>query len=85
MDEYTLIDMMFASEPIDTFMELWESRKSDFDWEGLLHMCYCEESYGSVGGDEGYLDNHPINRERLSYLAKLIAFLESNGVVEDEE
>lgn len=43
-------------------------------------MCYCEESYESVGGDEGYLDNPPINHERLAYLEKLIKFLEDNGI-----
>ena len=34
-------------------------------------MCYCEESYESVCGDEGYLDNPPINHERLAYLEEL--------------
>lgn len=43
-------------------------------------MCYCEESYYSVGGDEGYLANLPINHKRLSYLEKLIKFLEDNGI-----
>lgn len=43
-------------------------------------MCYCEESYESVCGDEGYLDNPPINHERLAYLEKLIKFLEDNGI-----
>ena len=45
-------------------------------------MCYCEESYESVGGDFGYMENPPINHERLAYLEKLIDFLESNGIVE---
>jgi hypothetical protein len=48
-------------------------------------MCYCEESYESVGGDEGYLPNPPINHERLSYLKELIAFLEGNGIKEAED
>lgn len=79
--EFVLIDMMFDSRPIEEFQQLWES-KENLDWGELLHMCYCEESYESVGGDEGYLDVPPINHERLTYLEKLIAFLESHGIEE---
>ena len=79
--EFVLINMMFDGRPVEEFQQLWES-KENLDWGELLHMCYCEESYESVGGDEGYLDNPPINHERLSYLKKLISFLKINGVEE---
>ena len=81
MDEYKLIDMMFDSCPIEEFQQLWES-KENLDWGKLLHMCYCEESYESVGWDEGYLENPPINHERLAYLEQLISFLEDKGIEE---
>ena len=45
-------------------------------------MCYCEESYESIGGDDGYLENPSINVERLKYLEQLIEFLEGLGVKE---
>ena len=83
MDEYKLIDMMFDSRPIEEFQQLLES-KENLDWGELLNMCYCEESYESVGGDEGYLENPPINHERLSYLEQLIAFLKEKGIEEKE-
>ena len=38
--------------------------------------------YESVGGDYGDEDDPPIDRERLSYLEGLIAFLEEKGVEE---
>ena len=79
-DEYTLIDMMFENAPIEAFLELWEAKISELDWSRLLNMCYCEESYVSAGGDDGYLPNPPICYERLSYLEGLIAFLEGKGV-----
>jgi hypothetical protein len=79
--EFVLIDMMFDGCPIEEFQQLWES-KENLDWGELLHMCYCEESYESVGGDEGYLENPPINHERLAYLEELIAFLEDKGIDE---
>ena len=83
MDEYKLIDMMFDSRPIEEFQQLLESNKN-LDWVELLHLCYCEENYESVGGDEGYLENPPINHERLSYLEQLIAFLKEKGIEEKE-
>ena len=83
MDEYKLIDMMFDIRPIEEFQQLLES-KEDLDWSSLLHMCYCEERYESVGGDEGYLETPPINHERLSYLEQLIAFLKEKGIEEKE-
>jgi hypothetical protein len=79
--EFVLIDMMFDGCPIKEFQQLWES-KENLDWGELLHMCYCEESYESVGGDEGYLENPPSNHERLAYLEQLIAFLEDKGIEE---
>ena len=72
---------MFNSRPIKEFEQLWKVEK-ELTWGPLLHMCYCEESYESVGGDEGYLENLPINQERLSYIQTLIAFLEENGIEE---
>ena len=74
-----LIDMLFDRRPIEDFEKLWNS-KEDLDWSGLLNMCYCEESYESVGADEGYLDKFPINHERLEFLRKLINFLEDKGI-----
>ena len=79
--EFVLMDRMFDSQPIEEFQQLWES-KENLDWGELLHMCYCEERYESVGGDEGYLENPPINHERLAYLKQLIAFLEDKGIAE---
>jgi hypothetical protein len=79
--EFVLIDMMVDGCPIEEFQQLWES-KEKLDWGELLHMCYCEESYESVSGDEGYLENPPINHERLAYLEQLIAFLEDKGIEE---
>lgn len=83
MQEYDLIDMMFESEPIETFEKLLNEDNEGLEWGELLHMCYFEESYESVGGDSGYMENPPINHERLAYLEKLIRFLESKGIVED--
>ena len=83
--KYILIDMMFDSRPIEEFESLLKSGKRGLAWGRLLHMCYCEESYESVGGDKGYLPNPPINHERLSYLKELIAFLEGNGIKEAED
>ena len=82
-DDFRLIDMMFSSEPIELFQKLFAENREDFDWEQLLDMCYCEESYESVGGDDGYLDNPPINNERLEYLEKLIKFLVDSGIKAD--
>ncbi len=45
-----------------------------------MHSCYWEQSYESVGSDEGYLDDPPINEKRLKYLEELIDFLEKAGV-----
>ena len=84
MDDMTLIDMMFDSEPVEKFEELLKLGNIGVEWGELLHMCYCEESYVRVGGDEGYLPNPPIDRERLAYLEKLIALLESYGITENE-
>lgn len=83
--KYILIDMLFDSRPIEEFESLLKSEKKGLSWGRLLHMCYCEESYESVGGDEGCLPNPPINHERLSYLKELIAFLEGNGIKDAED
>lgn len=83
-DEYTLIDMMFEGSKIDSFKSLWDKDKDAEKWGRLLHMCYCEKSYESVSGDEGYLENSPINVERLKYLQRLIDFLEKLGIKEVE-
>ena len=83
-DPLCVIDMMFASEPIEKFEKLLNEGNSELDWGSLLHMCYCEESYESVGGDDGYMENPPIKYERLEYLGKLIEFLESKGIKEEK-
>ena len=80
--EYLLIDMMFDSKPIEEFEKLWKDRTCDAGWSELLHMSYCEQSYISVGGDEGHLENPTIDHKRLAYLEKLIAFLEGKGIKE---
>lgn len=79
-DEHDLIDMMFESTDIDTFKLLWDNDNDAKKWSELLHMCYWEQSYESVGGDEGYLEDPPINEKRLKYLEELIDFLEQSGV-----
>jgi len=78
--EYTLIDMMFEGSSIDSFKSLWDKDNDAEKWSELLHMCYWEQSYERAGGDEGYLDNPPINAERLNYLEELIKFLEESGI-----
>ena len=79
-DEHDLIDMMFESTDIDTFKLLWGKDPDAKNWSELLQSCYWEQSYESVGGDEGYLDDPPINEKRLKYLEELITFLEESGV-----
>ena len=79
-DEYDLIDMMFEGTDIDTFKLLWGKDKDAKKWSELLHLCYWEQSYESVGGDNGYLDDPPINEKKLKYLEELIDFLEKAGV-----
>ena len=74
--------MMFDSRPIEKFEELLKSGNPGHEWEELLHMCYCEESCERVGGDEGYMQNSPINHERIAYLNNLIALPESCGIKE---
>ena len=83
-DTYTLIDMLFDRCPLQDFEKLLKSGDKMLDWGELLHMCYCEESYASVGGDEGYLENSPVDFKYLAYLEKLIAFLEENGIKESD-
>lgn len=79
-NENDLIDMMFDGADIGTFKLFWEMDKDVKKWGTLLNMCYWEQSYESVGGDEGYLDDPPINTKRLEYLEELIKFLEELGV-----
>ncbi len=79
-DENILIDMMFDDSSIDSFKSFWDKDKDAEKWGRLLHMCYCEKSYVSVGGDEGYLENPPICFKRLKYLEELIDFLEKLGI-----
>ena len=80
MGSNKLIDMMFEGKPIEAFERIMKSEGTQLEWGALLHMCYCEESYERVGGDEGYKENPPINKKRIAYLSDLIAFLESNGI-----
>ena len=79
-NESDLIDMMFDDVDIGVFKALFEKDKDPKKWSTLLHMCYWERSYERVGGDLGYLENPPINEERLKYLDELIAFLEGAGI-----
>ena len=83
VDGRKLIGMMFDSASVDDFARLWDADKDPKAWGALLHMCYWEESYVSVGGDEGYKENPPICRERLYYLRELIDYLEKLGVQAD--
>ena len=83
MKKRNLTTMMFASEPIENFKKLLEEDvANELDWGVLLHMSYMEKSYESVGGDNGFMDNPPINYRRIEYLGKLIEFLEENGIKE---
>ena len=82
-DGVYLIDMMFASEPIDKFQKLWDIEENTRAWQELLHMTQCELEYARVGGDEGYLEIPPINYEHIKYLEKLIVFLKSKGLTEE--
>ena len=79
-NENTLVDMMFRGSGIDSFKHLWDKDKDAKKWGTLLRLCYWELSYARVGGDEGYLENPPINTERIAYLEELITFLENAGV-----
>ena len=80
MENYTLINMMLEESPIEDFEELLKTQREKLNWLKLLEYCYTEESYESVGGDLGYMDNPPINYKRIEYLNNLIAFLENNGI-----
>ncbi len=83
-DDFTLIDLMSNYEPLETFQKLFLEYRDLLDWGYLLHMCYCEESYESVGGDFGDEENPTINYARLVYLKELIKFLEDNGIKASE-
>ena len=61
LDRRDLVQMMYGSESIENFKDLWEQDKDPEKWSQLLHSCYWELSYTRAGGDEGYLDNPPIN------------------------
>ena len=80
IDGRDMIHMMYGNESIETFKALWEQDKDLEKWCQLLHACYWELSYTRAGGDEGYLDNPPINVERIKYLEELVAFLEGEGI-----
>ena len=80
IDGRDMIHMMYGNESIETFKALWEQDKDPEKWSQLLHSCYWELSYTRAGGDEGYLDNPPINMERIKYLGELIGFLEEVGI-----
>ena len=80
IDGRDMIHMMYGSESIETFKALLEQDKDLEKWSQLLNACYWELSYTRAGGDEGYLDNPPINMERIKYLEELVAFLEGEGI-----
>lgn len=75
LDRRDLVQMMYGSESIENFKALWEQDKNLEKWSQLLHSCYWELSYSCAGGDDGYLDNPPINVGRIKYLEELIGFL----------
>ncbi len=77
---YTLLDMMFDRSPIEEFEKLWRPGEDLLSWGELLLFCECEESYLSVGGDEGNSETPMIDHESLERLGKLIAFIEGKGV-----
>ena len=77
-----LVDMMLAEEPIDKFQKLWSVEDNTDAWRQLLNMTCWEVGYERVGGDEGYLENPPINYERIKYLEELIVFLTSKGLAD---
>lgn len=79
-DKYDLTNMMYESADIDIFKSLWDKDKDKEKWSSLLNSCYWEQSYVRVGGDEGYLEDPPINEKRLKYLEELINFLEESGI-----
>ena len=79
-DGRDMIHIMYGSESIETFKALWEQDKDPEKWSQLLHSCYWELSYTRAGGDEGYLDNPPINVERIKYLEELTGFLKEVGI-----
>ena len=84
MKKIDLVYMMFGGEPIETFERLLDEGHTELEWGWLLHMSYYEHSYASVGGDYGYMENPPINYERIEYLDKLIDLLETRGIKEEK-
>ena len=80
LDGRDLVQMMYGSESIENFKALWAQDKDLEKWSQLLHSCYWELSYTRAGGDEGYLDNPPINVERIKYLEELVGFLKEVGI-----
>ena len=80
LDRHDMLYLMYGSESIETFKALWEKDRVPEKWSQFLHSCYWELSYARAGGDQGYLDNPPINMERINYLQELIGFLEEVGI-----
>ena len=80
LDGRDMIHLMYGNESIETFKTLWEQDKDLEKWSQLLHSCYWELSYTRAGGDEEFLDNPPINVERIEYLEELIGFLKGVGI-----
>ena len=85
MKKTDLIDMMFEGRSINEFEVLLHTENTELEWGHLLHLSRFEKSYEEVGGDCGDEKDPPINRERIEYLEKLIAFLELNGIKEEEQ
>ena len=79
-ERWKLVDLMFENTPIEVFDKLFTESLECYNWSELLQMCYIEESYERVGGDEGDTEDPPINYERLAYLGKLIEFLHDKGI-----
>ena len=82
MEITDLVGMINEGRPIKEFEALLHAGNTEPGWGYLLHFSRLEKSYEEAGGDFGDEENPPINREKIEYLEKLIAFLEQNGIKE---
>lgn len=80
-DSDSLTDMMFERKPIEDFYSKLQQIDNQSEWSDFLHLCYFERKYLKAGGDLGYLDDPPIDKDGIVYLDQLIGFLKDNGVV----
>ena len=80
MNTSNLIMMMFKNAPIESLERLLKEENNGLNWGALLNMCYSEEIYERIGGDDGFKENAKVDWKRLDYLRRLISMLEQNGV-----